>query len=176
MSTVTRSRSTDIPRSRPPFATATDPCTSSAPTAQRPSIKCPSPRRMSCSRRRGFHRAARGAHDGDGLPRGPCSRRDWPAIRRRRSSPMPASTGTCRGSGRSAPISRSSSARSRGTTSGASSTWRPRGPGRPWSWRSPRRSTRKNDLGVKLNYYHRAKVPVYVIADATGEAQTAHRS
>ena len=30
------------------------------------------------------------------------------------------------------------------------------------------RSTRKNDLGVKVDYYHRAKVPIYVIADAVG--------
>jgi hypothetical protein len=29
-------------------------------------------------------------------------------------------------------------------------------------------STRKNDLGVKVDYYHRAKVPLYVIADAVG--------
>jgi hypothetical protein len=30
------------------------------------------------------------------------------------------------------------------------------------------RSTRKNDLGTKVDYYHRAKVPLYVIADAVG--------
>jgi colicin import membrane protein len=30
------------------------------------------------------------------------------------------------------------------------------------------RSTRKNDLGVKVDYYHRAKVPLYLIADAVG--------
>ncbi len=30
------------------------------------------------------------------------------------------------------------------------------------------RSTRKNDLGVKVDYYHRAKVPFYLIADAVG--------
>jgi colicin import membrane protein len=29
-------------------------------------------------------------------------------------------------------------------------------------------STRKHDLGSKLDYYHRAKVPVYLIADARG--------
>jgi Putative restriction endonuclease len=30
------------------------------------------------------------------------------------------------------------------------------------------RSTRKNDLGVKVDYYHRARVPLYLIADAVG--------
>ncbi|MGP0062701.1 MAG: Uma2 family endonuclease [Isosphaeraceae bacterium] len=30
------------------------------------------------------------------------------------------------------------------------------------------RSTRKNDLGVKVKFYHQAKVPVYLIADVTG--------
>jgi colicin import membrane protein len=30
------------------------------------------------------------------------------------------------------------------------------------------RSTRKNDLGVKVKFYHRAKVPLYLIADVTG--------
>ena len=30
------------------------------------------------------------------------------------------------------------------------------------------RSTRKNDLGIKVDYYHRAKVPLYLIADAVG--------
>ncbi len=30
------------------------------------------------------------------------------------------------------------------------------------------RSTRKNDLGAKVEFYHRAKVPLYVIADAVG--------
>jgi len=30
------------------------------------------------------------------------------------------------------------------------------------------RSTRQNDLGVKVKFYHRAKVPFYLIADATG--------
>jgi Uma2 family endonuclease len=30
------------------------------------------------------------------------------------------------------------------------------------------KSTRSNDLGKKFDYYHRAKVPVYVIADAVG--------
>ena len=29
-------------------------------------------------------------------------------------------------------------------------------------------STRKNDLGIKVDYYHRAKVPRYLIADAIG--------
>jgi Uma2 family endonuclease len=30
------------------------------------------------------------------------------------------------------------------------------------------RTTRKNDLGPKVKFYHRAKVPLYLIADATG--------
>ena len=30
------------------------------------------------------------------------------------------------------------------------------------------RATRKNDLGIKVDYYHRAKVPLYLIADAVG--------
>lgn len=30
------------------------------------------------------------------------------------------------------------------------------------------RSTRKNDLGVKVDLYHRAQVPLYVIVDAVG--------
>ena len=30
------------------------------------------------------------------------------------------------------------------------------------------RSTRKKDLGIKVDYYHRAKVPLYLIADAVG--------
>ena len=30
------------------------------------------------------------------------------------------------------------------------------------------RSTRKNDLGIKVKFYHRAKVPFYLIADARG--------
>ena len=30
------------------------------------------------------------------------------------------------------------------------------------------RSPRKNDLGIKVDYYHRAKVPLYLIADAVG--------
>jgi Uma2 family endonuclease len=29
-------------------------------------------------------------------------------------------------------------------------------------------ATRKNDLGIKVDYYHRAKVPLYLIADAVG--------
>ena len=29
-------------------------------------------------------------------------------------------------------------------------------------------STRKNDLGIKFDFYHRARVPLYVIADANG--------
>jgi Uma2 family endonuclease len=32
-------------------------------------------------------------------------------------------------------------------------------------------STRTNDIGVKVDYYHRARVPVYVIADATKNDQ-----
>ena len=30
------------------------------------------------------------------------------------------------------------------------------------------RSTRKNDLGIKVDFYHRAQVPLYVIVDAVG--------
>jgi colicin import membrane protein len=30
------------------------------------------------------------------------------------------------------------------------------------------RSTRKNDLGIKVDFYHRAGVPLYVIVDAVG--------
>jgi hypothetical protein len=29
-------------------------------------------------------------------------------------------------------------------------------------------ATRKNDLGIKVDFYHRAKVPLYLIADAVG--------
>jgi colicin import membrane protein len=31
------------------------------------------------------------------------------------------------------------------------------------------RSTRKNDLGIKVDFYHRAQVPLYVIVDAVGD-------
>lgn len=33
------------------------------------------------------------------------------------------------------------------------------------------RSTRNNDLGIKIEYYHRAKVPCYLIADAVGRGE-----
>ena len=35
------------------------------------------------------------------------------------------------------------------------------------------RSTRKNDLGIKVDFYHRAKVPLYVIVDAVGHGAKA---
>lgn len=35
--------------------------------------------------------------------------------------------------------------------------------------------TRDNDLGIKLDYYHRARVPWYLIADATIEGETERR-
>ena len=33
------------------------------------------------------------------------------------------------------------------------------------------RSTRRNDLGKKVEFYHRAKVPFYLIADVTGQGE-----
>jgi colicin import membrane protein len=36
-------------------------------------------------------------------------------------------------------------------------------------------STRENDLGIKVKFYHRARVPLYVIADATEDADGGRR-
>ena len=39
----------------------------------------------------------------------------------------------------------------------------------PWSSRSLRLIPGQNDVGIKVDYYHRAGVPLYVIADVTEE-------